>query len=191
MLRKRLPEYGWVRYPVVMALLLAIIVSASAPAGAAPPATEPDYYYNPDLAGEEINVVWYEGPGTIHAKQYVQPFIQENGIKVNITEIAEASIIEKQVLDFTTEAGAYDVVQTTMDGASVAYFASAGWLEDLTPYLAKTPAAFNYDADYQEAVQAATSYPFTGVPKGPEAKTYSLMRNRSRGREEEVRSGLP
>jgi multiple sugar transport system substrate-binding protein len=94
---------------------------------------------------------------------------------VNLIEIAEASLIEKEVLDFTSQGGAYDVVQTTQDGAGVAYFASAGWIEDLTPYLEKTPAAFNYRADFADAVQAATSWPYGGVPAIPEARPYAMM----------------
>ena len=135
---------------------------------------EKDYYYDPALAGEEINIVLYEGPGTQHMRPYVSLFEEETGIKANIIEIAEASLIEKEVLDFTSEAGAYDVVQTTQDGAGVAYFASSGWLEDLTPYLEKTPAGFNYD-DFAPAVQAATSWPYGGVPKIPEAQPYAMM----------------
>jgi len=135
---------------------------------------EPDYYYDPALAGESINVVLYDGPGTAHMRPYIPMFEEETGITVNVTEIAEANLIEEEVLDFVSEAGAFDVVQTTQDGAGVAFFASAGWLEDLGPYLEMTPESFNYD-DFAPAVQAATSWPYGGVPKIEEATPYAMM----------------
>ncbi|HUH07526.1 MAG TPA: extracellular solute-binding protein [Egibacteraceae bacterium] len=141
---------------------------------ATPADSDKDYYYDPALEGEEINVVLYEGPGTMHLRPYIPQFEEETGINVNLIEIAEDNIIEQEVIDFTTQAGAYDVVQTTQDGAGVAYFASAEWLEDLTPYLEKTPAAFNYD-DFAPAIQAATSWPYGGVPKVDEARPYAMM----------------
>lgn len=135
---------------------------------------ERDFYYDSALAGEEINVVLYEGPGTQHMRPYVPQFEEETGIRVIINEVAEANIIEQEVLDFTSEAGAFDIVQTTQDGAGVAFFASSGWLENLNPYLEKTPAAFDY-GDFQDAVVAATSWPYGGVPAVPEAEPYAMM----------------
>lgn len=162
----------------IAVILVLLLVACQPPVPAAtegPAAEERDYYYDPELAGEEINVVLYEGPGTQHMLPYLPQFEEETGIKANIVQIAESSIVEKEVLDFTTEAGEFDVVQTTQDGAGVAYFASSGWLEDLTPYLDKTPDSFDYEGDFAPAVQAATSWPYGGVPKIDEARPYAMM----------------
>src|SRR5688572_16325389 len=65
---------------------------------------ERDYYYDPALEGQTINVVLYEGPGTQHMKPYIPTFEEETGITVNLIEIAESNLIEEEVLDFASEA---------------------------------------------------------------------------------------
>lgn len=134
-----------------------------------------DYYAHAALRGESITVTLSDGPATALMKPYVSAFETETGIKVTILELAEAALVEKEVLDLQSAAGAYDVVQTTQDGAGVARFASTGWLEDLGPYLAKTPSAFNYFQDFSPAVRAATSWPYSGVPVRSDSRPYAMM----------------
>jgi multiple sugar transport system substrate-binding protein len=162
---------------VLLIVLLGNTVAIEAPAQGTynPKTSGKDYYYDPGLKGEEINVVLYEGPGTEHMKPYIPAFQQATGIKVNIIEIAEANLVEKEVLDLQSKAGAYDIVQTTQDGAGVARFASAGWIEPLSPYLDKTPDTFAYQSDFAPAVRAATSWPYRGIPVPADAKPYALM----------------
>jgi ABC-type glycerol-3-phosphate transport system substrate-binding protein len=123
---KQLRVYSLVSVVVLLVLLTSLSTVAQ---------DEVNYYYYPALSGGEINLILYEGPGTQHMKTYIPMFEEETGITVNLIKVAESSLIEQEVLDFTSEAGAYDLVQTTQDGADVAFFASAGWLEDLMPYL--------------------------------------------------------
>jgi len=136
-----------------------------------------DYYYDPDLEGTTINVVLYEGPATWRIKPFIPQFEKETGIKVHLIEMPEENLTEKEVMDFVAKRGAYDVVQTTGDGAGVAYFASSGWLENLDPYIEKTPRAFNWKNDIPQNVKAACSYPYAGLnkPIPSNAHVYSIM----------------
>lgn len=163
------------RWSMLMVSIVVVALSANNVFGGS--TAERDYYYDSGLAGTHINVVLYEGPGTWRIKPFIPQFEEETGINVHLIEMPEEDITEKEVLDFVGKKGAYDVIQTTGNGAGIAYFASAGWIENLDPYIEKTSAAFDWENDVMKNIKAACSYPYGGLnkPIPADAHVYAVM----------------
>lgn len=101
-----------------------------------------------------VNMAVTTGPNANAARAIVPLFEKQNtGIKVNIIEIPWNEIDTRQLLDFTSGKGGYDLVmQSTSFFGS---YAAAGYLEPLDSYLANPAlidaAAFNLD-DFNKSV---------------------------------------
>jgi multiple sugar transport system substrate-binding protein len=86
----------------------------------------------------------------IPATNFAPQFEKENNAKVTTEEIPSENLYEKLVTEFTTQSGAYDLVEfypTWLGG-----FAEAGFIQDLTPFFEKYKDQINPD-DYLKGVQ--------------------------------------
>ena len=87
-------------------------------------------------ANKEINILMEEVPDTTIVQNQVAAFEEETGIKVNIETIGYSSMHEKLLTQMIGASNAYDVV--VVDCYWVGEFITAGWLEDLGPYIEKS-----------------------------------------------------
>jgi len=108
-------------------------------------ASERDYYYDPSLSGQSINVVMIPLAPLPGPADYVPLFEKETGIKVNVVQLSNNLVVERLTDMFVAKSDEFDAVQNVSDGISVAFFAGNGWLDDLMPYVQKTPASWNLD----------------------------------------------
>ena len=83
--------------------------------------------------GKEINILMEEVPDTTIVQNQIAAFEEETGIKVNIETIGYSSMHEKLLTQMISATNAYDVV--VVDCYWVGEFVTAGWLEDLGPYI--------------------------------------------------------
>lgn len=84
----------------------------------------------------EINILMEEVPDTTIVQNQIAAFEEETGIKVNIETIGYSSMHEKLLTQMIGATNAYDVV--VVDCYWVGEFVTAGWLEDLGPYIEKS-----------------------------------------------------
>lgn len=82
---------------------------------------------------KEINILMEEVPDTTLVQNQIANFEEETGIKVNIETIGYSSMHEKLLTQMISATNAYDVV--VVDCYWVGEFVTAGWLEDLGPYI--------------------------------------------------------
>lgn len=85
---------------------------------------------------KEINILMEEVPDTTIVQNQIAAFEEETGIKVNIETIGYSSMHEKLLTQMIGASNAYDVV--VVDCYWVGEFTTAGWLEDLGPYIEKS-----------------------------------------------------
>lgn len=85
---------------------------------------------------KQINILMEAVPDTTIVQNQIDAFEQETGIKVNIETIGYSSMHEKLLTQMISSTNAYDVV--VVDCYWVGEFTSAGWLEDLGPYIEKS-----------------------------------------------------
>ena len=83
-------------------------------------------------AGETIRILMYEQVPTYSTLDRLQEFEDATGIKVESELLAEAEMIKKETLDFSSHTGTYDV--TNVHFWYVPQFANAGYLEPLDQY---------------------------------------------------------
>ncbi|MBW7882642.1 MAG: sugar ABC transporter substrate-binding protein [Caldilineaceae bacterium] len=86
-------------------------------------------------AGATINVVWESGLQPEDPKIFAPRFSELTGVNVNIVEIPYVDIFTKQLQDYLTGGGAYDVV--TLAPIWLTDLVNAGALEPLNPYIDK------------------------------------------------------
>lgn len=85
---------------------------------------------------KQINILMEAVPDTTIVQNQIDAFEQETGIKVNIETIGYSSMHEKLLTQMISSTNAYDVV--VVDCYWVGEFTSAGWLENLDPYIEKS-----------------------------------------------------
>jgi ABC-type glycerol-3-phosphate transport system substrate-binding protein len=85
------------------------------------------------FAGQTIRVLMYEQVPTDSTEKRIGEFEKQTGIHVKIQNLAEAQMINKEQLDFSSHTGAYDV--TNVHFWYVPQFAQAHHLEPLEKYV--------------------------------------------------------
>lgn len=90
------------------------------------------------FAGTTLNIAVQPDVFAGPIRRLLPRFEEETGIKVNMQTIPYASLREKQILDFTSKTGNFDVV--TMDIVWMGEYAEAGWIVPLEPYIKKDAA---------------------------------------------------
>ena len=84
-------------------------------------------------SGEAITVMLVSHPFVDSIKPHISEFEELTGIKVNLDVLPEGSGTEKLLADLSSRAGTIDVFMTSP--LSNWQYATAGWIEDLDPYL--------------------------------------------------------
>ncbi len=134
-------------------LVAALLAACAAPAtpeatSAAPAATTgvsaaptsaPEVPLTKKYAGETIRILMYEQVPTYSTLDRVKEFENATGIKVESELLAEAEMIKKEMLDFSSHTGTYDV--TNVHFWYIPQFAKGGYLEPLDQYAANMPVA--------------------------------------------------
>mgnify|MGYP002153768482 CR=1 FL=1 len=89
----------------------------------------------------ERKVTWATIAGfyTDWAETISENFTTKTGIKVDVIGIDYSVMYEKQMIELAGKTGAYDIV--TIETMCLAEWANAGWLANLSTYIAKTPEA--------------------------------------------------
>ena len=105
--------------------------AAPAPTAAAPVATEAPLIKR--FAGETIRILLYEQVPSYTTIDQFKGFEDATGIKVEYELLAEAEMIKKETLDFSSHTGTYDV--TNVHFWYVPQFAKVGYLEPLDKYV--------------------------------------------------------
>lgn len=108
----------------------------------------------PETDGQTVNVLMVNNPQMLDLQNATESeFTAKTGIKVNYTVLDENSARDKASLDFKNQAGQYDVA--TLSNFEVPIYAKNGWVESLSPYIAKDP-GFKQD-DILPAMSASLS----------------------------------
>lgn len=84
-----------------------------------------------------INILMEAVPDTNFVVELLPEFEAATGIRVNVEIVNYADMREKLIPQLLSRRGSYDVI--VVDNYWVGEFTQAGWLEDLGPYLARTP----------------------------------------------------
>jgi len=111
---------------------------------------------NPATDGKSINVLMVNNPQMIDLQKLTAAnFTAKTGIKVNFTVLPEGDMRKKATLEFTSQAGQYDVA--TLSNFEIPIYGNSdnNWLADLTPYTQKDT-GFN-QADIFPAFQNSLS----------------------------------
>src|SRR3972149_4461986 len=129
---------------LVVTFLAACATPASPEATTAPPGaptqqgsaptSQPAVPLTKMYAGETIRILMYEQVPTYSTLDRLQEFEDATGIKVESELLAEAEMIKKETLDFSSHTGTYDV--TNVHFWYIQQFAQAGYLEPLDEYVA-------------------------------------------------------
>ncbi|HBY93129.1 MAG TPA: hypothetical protein DEP84_04050 [Chloroflexi bacterium] len=114
-------------------------------------------------AGKTLSVLQPTGGGGRGVQPGIEAWAKENGVKLQITQLAYAEVRQKALLDFTSHTSTYDVVQ--VDGAIWAS-EMAPFLEPLDPWLQKDP--LPEQDDFIPAVLKAMRVPY------PDGTTYAV-----------------
>ncbi len=104
-----------------------------------------DYYYDPALKGSTITFLAANVPETPFVQQFAPLFTQETGIKVNIVTQPEDVEASKANIAFAAQSSDYDIIHGSGFGAFAYAWFLQGFLEDMTPYVQKTPSGYSYD----------------------------------------------
>jgi ABC-type glycerol-3-phosphate transport system substrate-binding protein len=124
---------------LALALVLPLLVSCAAPATPAPATeavVEPAEVEVPLIRqheGETIRILMYEQVPTYSTLDRLAEFEEATGIKVEYELLAEAEMIKKEMLDFSSHTGTYDV--TNVHFWYIPQFAKVGYLEPLEQYV--------------------------------------------------------
>ncbi len=119
-------------------LLLALLLSLSLVSQVAPPGVHAAPGWTLSEAakpykGVTINAAFLDRPGYYAAEKLIPEFMRETGITVKWETIPYENTHEKEVLDFTSRKGTYDVV--LIDLVWIGEFADAGWVVPLDRFL--------------------------------------------------------
>ena len=98
---------------------------------------------DPATAGKTINVLMVNNPQMLDLQKLTaSDFTAKTGINVTYTVLPEGDMRKKATLEFTSQAGQYDVA--TLSNFEIPIYGAKGkdWLADLTPYTQKDT-AFN------------------------------------------------
>lgn len=121
---------------LVIIILLVPFLQACQPA-AAPVASEPAPQAETPLikkyAGETIRILMYEQVPSYSTIDRLPEFEDATGIKVEYELLAEAEMVKKETLDFSSHTGTYDV--TNVHFWYIPQFAKVGYLEPLDKYV--------------------------------------------------------
>ncbi|NSW76953.1 MAG: sugar ABC transporter substrate-binding protein [Candidatus Atribacteria bacterium] len=124
---------------VMVLLLLLVLVSLT-------------YAQDMPYKGVRITVVLRSLPETDFIVSKLAEFKMMTGINVQIVTYPEQQLREREVIDVSTGAGAYDVI--AIDSVFIPEFAKAGWITPLEPYL---DASYNVE-DISAFVRGLLSY---------------------------------
>jgi ABC-type glycerol-3-phosphate transport system substrate-binding protein len=133
---------------MIMLMVVPLLVSCATPATQVIPATEvtPTEEETPLIkrfAGETIRILMYEQVPTYSTLDRLSEFEDATGIKVEYELLAEAEMIKKEMLDFSSHTGTYDV--TNVHFWYIPQFAKLGYLEPLDQ-MAKDVAVPEWDS---------------------------------------------
>ncbi len=117
----------------LLALTIALSASAAIPAFA----QDADKPY----AGTTLAVLMEGHPTTDGIQALLPEFTEETGIEVNLEVVPESDITAKQLLEFSSASGRYDVVQNNI--IFIPGFVEAGYIDPLDELATKFPK--NYD----------------------------------------------
>jgi ABC-type glycerol-3-phosphate transport system substrate-binding protein len=124
---------------MALTLVIPLLISCAAPATQAPATeavaetTEEETPLIKRYAGETIRILMYEQVPTYSTLDRLAEFEEATGIKVEYELLAEAEMIKKETLDFSSHTGTYDV--TNVHFWYVPQFAKVGYLEPLDQYV--------------------------------------------------------
>jgi multiple sugar transport system substrate-binding protein/sorbitol/mannitol transport system substrate-binding protein len=137
----------WLALTLALSLIVPMLVSCGAPAteeATLPPAPQTTEVPVPPTveevplirryAGETIRILMYEQVPTYSTLDRLQEFTDATGITVEYELLAESEMVRKEMLDFSSHTGTYDV--TNVHFWYVAQSAQAGYLEPLEQYVA-------------------------------------------------------
>jgi ABC-type glycerol-3-phosphate transport system substrate-binding protein len=119
-----------------LTLIIPLLVSCAPPATPVPTVVAPAATEAPLInryAGETIRVLFYEQVPSYSTIDHFKEFEEATGIKVEYELLAEAEMIKKETLDFSSHTGTYDV--TNVHFWYVPQFAKVGYLEPLDSYI--------------------------------------------------------
>jgi|GEM_PF-1350154 len=118
-------------------MIVSLLAACAAPtpeATEAPPVvTEEEVPLIKRFAGETIRILMYEQVPTYSTLDRLAEFEEATGIKVEYELLAEAEMIKKEMLDFSSHTGTYDV--TNVHFWYIPQFAKLGYLEPLESYV--------------------------------------------------------
>ena len=107
------------------------------------PPTTLDYYYDPSLKGTTITFLAANVPETPYTQQMATLFESETGIKVNFIVEPEDVVASKASIAFASKSPDYDIVHGSGFGSFAFAWFYSGYVEDLEPYIRKTPSTWN------------------------------------------------
>jgi len=119
-----------------LTLIIPLLVACASPATPAPTTAAPAATQVPLMkryAGETIRVLLYEQVPSYTTIDQFKGFEDATGIKVEYELLAEAEMIKKEELDFSSHTGTYDV--TNVHFWYIPQFAKVGYLEPLDNYI--------------------------------------------------------
>ncbi|NMB13191.1 MAG: sugar ABC transporter substrate-binding protein [Firmicutes bacterium] len=108
---------GWIAVIITVAIFLASTIG----------------FASSSIAGTKIVVALRSLPETDYIMERVSEFKESTGVEVQFVIFPELELRQKQILDATTGAGAYDVL--ALDGGYVPEFAAADWIVPLNDYV--------------------------------------------------------
>ena len=103
-----------------------------------------DYYYDPSLSGQTITAAMEANDFTQLNSPFFPIFTKETGINVNLITLDYPTLREKYIADMTAGTGKFDMITTGWAGGGIAELHSMNLIEDLTPYIQKTP-GYDYE----------------------------------------------
>lgn len=119
-----------------LTLIIPLLVACASPAAPAPTTAAPAATQVPLMkrfAGQTIRVLLYEQVPSYTTIDQFKGFEEATGIKVEYELLAEAEMIKKEELDFSSHTGTYDV--TNVHFWYIPQFAKVGYLEPLDNYI--------------------------------------------------------
>lgn len=119
-------------------LLLAVMVAFSSMLSGCAKSSAPNESSSSGRASagdtpKTINVLMETVPDTSCVMENLQKFTEQTGIQVNVESINYSSMHEKLLTQMLSKTNSYDVI--VVDCYWTGEFTSAGWLEDLGPYI--------------------------------------------------------
>jgi polyol transport system substrate-binding protein len=99
---------------------------------------------------DSINVLMVNNPQMIDIEKLTSAnFTKKTGIKVNYTVLPENDVRDKISQELSSQAGIYDV--STISNYEVPFYAKAGWLTPLDPYVNNPAKGFDPNSPFDQA----------------------------------------